>query len=172
MPGLVCRQAGELLNAGVGDAVALFECKAMAGRFQSDIWSPLYIFRLNVGLEVEGLGIAWKSVCKPAEVRRLVDDFGIVPKLYQAIKILTAQRRPNAPHEELVRFNDWDRDYSADEEVAIVDAAKIGSEFSATVSLSFWDLVPIEWSIEADIQRKALVILTASSASKTGGTLM
>ena len=74
-------QSSKFLNTGIADAVAMFNGERMVGWFQRDIWSPIHIFRLDGSLEIECIGIAGKFVGKPSEIRRLVDDFGVVPKL-------------------------------------------------------------------------------------------
>ena len=118
----------DLLDAGVGDALALFDGEGMVGRFQCDIRAPLHIFRLDVGFQVKGIGIAGEFVGKPSEIRRFVDDFGVVPELFHAGNILVAQRSPDTPHEELVGFDNGNRNESADEEITFVDSAEIRTE--------------------------------------------
>jgi len=54
---LVGSQGSKLLDTSIGDAVALFEGQWMVGGFQRYVWSRLYIFRLDIGLEIEGIGI-------------------------------------------------------------------------------------------------------------------
>jgi len=162
----------DLLDAGVGDAVALFDGEGMVGRFQCDIRPPLHIFRLDVGFQVKSIGIAGEFVGKPSEIRRLVDDFGVVPELYHARNIFVTQRSPDTPHEELVGFDDGNRNKPADEEITFVDSAEVRSEFTAGDPFGFRDLFPMKWSIEGDVQGKAIVVFAADSAGIAGGRMV
>jgi len=118
--------------------------------------------KMNVRLQVQGVGVSREFVTKPPKVGRLIEAIRRVKQFLIAFEVLPTERHPNSVREGLIAPVDRDLEKPTNKEVLVVNDARVRRELGRPALVVRHGVI-LEGGVKGKIG-KATVDLAASRA--------